>query len=220
FTISTYDDVPNTNSVYLRNMTLADGYTEANGGAINVERGNVYMSGLNIYGCEAMQYGGAIYAEDSEITLVDCRIGGNKAAYYGGVVNQFGSTVLIRSVVAENVGTIKDADVWGFYPNNYANSRYSVVGFVKNVLIKTDEQYGNLVGTEENPLKPFVAVSVGNLELKPEYANALAPASAAVLDDALAAFVDEEDETELAIDLAVLEETVFDDDLFASFEQF
>ena len=220
FTISTYDDVPNTNSVYLRNMTLADGYTEANGGAINVERGNVYMSGLNIYGCEAMQYGGAIYAEDSEITLVDCRIGGNKAAYYGGVVNQFGSTVLIRSVVAENVGTIKDADLWGFYPNNYANSRYSVVGFVKDVLIKTDEQYGNLVGTEENPLKPFVAVSVGNLELKPEYANALAPASAAVLDDALAAFVDEEDETELAIDLAVLEETVFDDDLFASFEQF
>jgi len=87
-------------------------------------------------------------------------------------------------------------------------------------LIKTDEQYGNLVGTEENPLKPFVAATVGNLELKPEYANALAPASAAVLDDAFAAFVDEEDETELAIDLAVLEETVFDDDLFASFEQF
>jgi len=86
-------------------------------------------------------------------------------------------------------------------------------------LIKTDEQYGNLVGTEENPLKPFVAATVGNLELKPEYANALAPASAAVLDDAFAAFVDEED-AELAVDLAVLEETVFDDDLFASFEQF
>ena len=219
FTISTYDGVPNTNSVFLRNMTLADGYTTKNGGAINIERGNVYMSGLNIYGCESMQYGGAIYAEDSEITLVDCRIGGNKATYYGGVVNQFGSTVLIRSVVAENVGTIKDADLWGFYPNNYANSRYSIVGFVKDVLIKTDEQYGNLVGTEENPLKPFVAATVGNLELKPEYANALAPASAAVLDDAFAAFVDEED-AELAVDLAVLEETVFDDDLFASFEQF
>lgn len=216
FTISTYDGVSNTNSVYLRNMTLADGYTTKNGGAINIERGNVYMSGLNIYGCEAMQYGGAIYAEDSEITLVDCRIGGNKAAYYGGVVNQFGSTVLIRSVVAENVGTTKNADLWGFYPN----SRYSVVGFVKDVLIKTDEQYGNLVGTEANPLKPFVAATVGNLELKPEYANALAPVAAAVLDDAFAAFVDEEDETELAVDLAVLEETVFDDDLFASFEQF
>ncbi|MBQ8363008.1 MAG: hypothetical protein IJX36_03640, partial [Thermoguttaceae bacterium] len=219
FTISTYDGVPNTNSVFLRNLTLADGYTTKNGGAINIERGNVYMSGLNIYGCESMQYGGAIYAEDSEITLVDCRIGGNKATYYGGVVNQFGSTVLIRSVVAENVGTIKDADLWGFYPNNYANSRYSVIGFVKDVLIKTDEQYGNLVGTEANPLKPFVAATVGNLELKPEYANALAPASAAVLDDAFAAFVDEED-AELAVDLAVLEETVFDDDLFASFEQF
>ncbi|MBQ7813796.1 MAG: hypothetical protein IJ387_04785, partial [Thermoguttaceae bacterium] len=219
FTISTYEGVPNTNSVYLRNLTLADGYTTKNGGAINVERGNVYMSGLNIYGSESMQYGGAIYAEDSEITLVDCRIGGNKAAYYGGVVNQYGSTVLIRSVVAENVGTTKSADLWGFYPNNYANSRYSVIGFVKDVLIKTDEQYGNLVGTEANPLKPFVAATVGNLELKPEYANALAPASAAVLDDAFAAFVDEED-AELAVDLAVLEETVFDDDLFASFEQF
>ncbi|MBQ9798341.1 MAG: hypothetical protein IJO40_00180, partial [Thermoguttaceae bacterium] len=219
FTISTYDGVPNTNSVFLRNMTLADGYTTKNGGAINIERGNVYMSGLNIYGCESMQYGGAIYAEDSEITLVDCRIGGNKATYYGGVVNQFGSTVLIRSVVAENVGTIKSADLWGFYPNNYANSRYSIVGFVKDVLIKTDEQYGNLVGTEANPLKPFVAATVGNLELKPEYANALAPASASILDDAFAAFVDEED-AELAVDLAVLEETVFDDDLFASFEQF
>ena len=225
FTISTYDGVPNTNSVYLYNLTLTDGYTRQNGGAINIERGNVYMSGLNIYGCEAMQYGGAIYAEDSEITLVDCRIGGNSATYYGGVVNQYGSTVLLNCYVAENVGTTKNSDVWGFYPQNYANSKNNVIGFVRDVFI-VDGQYGNRVGTETNPLKPFVAVSVGNLELKPENAwgGATTPTnpvvSSSVLDDAFAAFVDEEDETELAIDLAVLEETVFDDDLFASFEQF
>ncbi len=223
FTIALNSDDAVYGNVYdftISNLTLADGYAAQNGGAIEISRGNVRLNGVDIYGCSVSGYGGAIYAEDSELTLENCRIGGNKAVYYGGVVNQFGSTVLIRSVVAENVGTTKSADLWGFYPNNYANSRYSVIGFVKDVLIKVDEQYGNLVGTEENPLKPFVAATVGNLELKPEYANATTPASAAVLDDALAAFVDEEDATELAIDLAVLEENVFDDDLFASFEQF
>ncbi|MBP3557709.1 MAG: caspase family protein [Thermoguttaceae bacterium] len=224
FTISTYEGIPNTNSVFLRNLTLADGYTTKNGGAINIERGNVYMSGLNIYGCESMQYGGAIYAEDSEITLVDCRIGGNKAVYYGGVVNQFGSTVLLNCYVAENVGTTKNSDVWGKHAQNYANSKNNVIGFVKDITI-VDGVYGNRVGTEANPLKPFVGVTVGNLEIKPETAWGGAttpttpPVSASILDDAFAAFVDE-DETELAIDLAVLEETVFDDDLFASFEQF
>ena len=157
------------------------------------------------------------------ITLENCRIGGNTATYYGGVVNQYGSTVLLNCYVAENVGLTKNSDVWGYYPNNYANSKNNVIGFVQDILI-VDGQYGNRVGTAANPLKPFVNVSVGNLEIKPENAWGAAtpttpPVSSAVLDDAFAAFVDEED-AEIAVDLAVLEENVFDDDLFASFEQF
>lgn len=203
----------------ISNLTLTDGYTTKNGGAIEISRGNVRLNGVDIYGCSAGQYGGAIYAYDSELTLENCRIGGNTATYYGGVVNQYGSTVLLNCYVAENVGTTKNSDVWGYYPQNYANSKNNVIGFVQDVTI-VDGQYGNRVGTATNPLKPFVNVSVGNLEIKPENAwGAAAPVSSSVLDDAFAAFVDEED-AELAVDLAVLEETVFDDDLFASFEQF
>lgn len=215
-----YAEVMNAYNVTLRNLTIADGYAAKNGGGVEISRGYVYMNGVDIYGCRAMQYGGAIYARDGELTLENCRIGGNSATYYGGVVNQFGSTVLIGCYVAENVGSTKNSDVWGEYPRNYANSKNNVIGFVKDITI-VDGEYGNRVGTEANPLKPFVAVSVGNLEIKPESAwgGAKAPVSSSVLDDALAAFVDE-DETDLAIDLAVLEETAFDDDLFASFEQF
>ncbi|MBR5244272.1 MAG: hypothetical protein IKW13_08555, partial [Thermoguttaceae bacterium] len=213
----------NVNDFTISNLTLTDGYTTKNGGAIEISRGNVRLNGVDIYGCSAGQYGGAIYAYDSELTLENCRIGGNAATYYGGVVNQYGSTVLLNCYIAENVGATKNSDVWGYYPQNYANSKNNVIGFVQDVTI-VDGQYGNRVGTATNPLKPFVNVSVGNLEIKPETAWGAAtpttpPASASVLDDAFAAFVDEED-AELAVDLAVLEETVFDDDLFASFEQF
>jgi hypothetical protein len=207
----------------ISNLTLTDGNTTKNGGAIEISRGNVRLNGVDIYGCSAGGYGGAIYAYDSELTLENCRIGGNTATFYGGVVNQYGSTVLLNCYVAENVGTTTNSDVWGDYPQNYANSKNNVIGFVQDVTI-VDGQYGNRVGTAANPLKPFVNVSVGNLEIKPENAWGAAtpttpPVSSSVLDDAFAAFVDEED-AELAVDLAVLEETVFDDDLFASFEQF
>ncbi|MBR4833393.1 MAG: caspase family protein [Thermoguttaceae bacterium] len=211
----------NVNDFTIANLTLTDGYTTKNGGAIEISRGNVRLNGVDIYGCSAGQYGGAIYAYDSELTLENCRIGGNTATYYGGVVNQYGSTVLLNCYVAENDGTTKNSDVWGDCAHNYSNSKNNVIGFVKDITI-VDGEYGNRVGTEANPLKPFVAVSVGNLEIKPESAwggSTKPVASAAVLDDAFAAFVDEED-AELAVDLAVLEENVFDDDLFASFEQF
>ena len=227
FSIALNADDPvygNVNDFTISNLTLTGGNTTKDGGAIEISRGNVLLNGVDIYGCSAGGFGGAIYAYDSELTLTNCRIGGNTAAYYGGVVNQFGSTVLLNCYVAENVGLRKNSDVWGYYPNNYANSKNNVIGFVQDVLI-VDGQYGNRVGTEANPLKPFVNVSVGNLEIKPEagWGGATTPTtppvSASILDDAFAAFVDEED-AELAVDLAVLGETVFDDDLFASFEQF
>ncbi|MCF0233813.1 MAG: caspase family protein, partial [Thermoguttaceae bacterium] len=145
----------NVANVNINNLTLTNGYTAASGGAISVGAGNVWMSGLNIYGCVAAQYGGAIYAENSEILIVDSRIGANTAAYYGGVVNQYGRTVLRNTYVAENVGTTQNADVWGKYPANFNNSQNSVIGFVKDIDLK-DGDRNNKIGTETNPIKCFV----------------------------------------------------------------
>ena len=203
----------NVPDVYIRNLKLTGG-SATNGGAINVTSGNVYMSNLWIYGNEAARYGGAIYANNSELTIVDCRIGGNHASYYGGVVNEFGKTVLTNSYVAENTATIANAgaDIWGRAAVNYVNSKNNVVGYVADNITLYDGVNNNRIGTAENPIKPFVSASTGNLEVLTEYAL---DASASKIDTFFENFVDEES-SDLAVELDA-ELSVFDDELFEEF---
>ena len=195
-------------NVYIQNLTITGGKA-TDGGAVYVARGNVYFGGVTIWGNEATRYGGAIYAYDSELTIADSRIGGNTARYYGGVVNEFGKTVLTRSYVAENVGTNPNAtaDLWGRAAVNYVNSKHNVVGSVADNIKLFDGVDDNRVGTIDNPIKPFLSASTGNLEVLPEY---VIDGTAAVLDEAFATFVEED---ALDTDLAVLD----DDELFLEF---
>ena len=194
--------------VTLSNFTITGGLG-TNGGAVNVLSGNVYFVNMTIFGNEATKYGGAVYAYDSELTFIDSRVGGNTATYYGGIVNEFGKTVLTRSYVAENVGTNKNAtaDVWGRAAVNYVNSKNNVVGSVADNVTLYDGVDGNRVGTKDEPLKPFLAASAGNLEVLPEFVVN----SGAVLDEA---FADMGDDLDLDVDLAVLDDS---DDLFDVF---
>ena len=194
--------------VTLSNFTITGGLG-TNGGAVNVLSGNVYFVNMTIFGNEATKYGGAVYAYDSELTFIDSRVGGNTATYYGGIVNEFGKTVLTRSYVAENVGTNKNAtaDVWGRAAVNYVNSKNNVVGSVADNVTLYDGVDGNRVGTKDEPLKPFLAASAGNLEVLPEFVVN----SGAVLDEA---FADMSDALDLDVDLAVLDDS---DDLFDVF---
>lgn len=194
--------------VTLSNFTITGGLG-TNGGAVNVLSGNVYFVNMTIFGNEATKYGGAVYAYDSELTFIDSRVGGNTATYYGGIVNEFGKTVLTRSYVAENVGTNKNAtaDVWGRAAVNYVNSKNNVVGSVADNVTLYDGVDGNRVGTKDEPLKPFLAASAGNLEVLPEFVVN----SGAVLDEA---FADMSDALDLDVDLVVLDDS---DDLFDVF---
>ncbi len=213
FDINVTSNTPDVADVWLTGLTLTDGFTTASGGAINIESGNVWLTDVNIYGCSAAQYGGAIYAYDSELLLANCKIGGNSAGYYGGVVNQYGRTVLQGSYIAENTGTKQNADVWGYYPANFANSKNNVIGFVKDVYLY-DGVDGNKIGTQDNPIKPFTSVSTGDFTLKPEEQWRRATPAAAAAEKAFTAF--DEDDFEIEFDLTTLEETAFDDDLLES----
>lgn len=190
-------------NIYIQNLTITGGKA-TNGGAVNVARGNVYLGNVQIWGNKATKYGGAIYAYNSELTIVNSRIGGNTATYYGGVVNEFGKTVLRNSYVAENVGTNVNAtaDIWGKAVVNYVNSKNNVVGSVADNITLYDGVNNNRVGTKENPIKPFVSAATGNLEVLPEF---IVDESAAVLDDAFEAFV----EDDLDVELSVLDDDVF-----------
>lgn len=188
--------------VYLYNLILTGGYSSANGGAINISRGNVYVANTDIWGNEAVKYGGAIYAYDSELTLVDCRIGGNYAKYYGGVVNEFGKTVLTRSYVAQNgAGTVGcQADLWGRAATNYVNSKNNVVGSVADNIKLYDNVDNNRVGTAEEPLTPFVDPEHGNLNITGNWGvdDPDEQTADSVLDEAFASF------DELDVDLDIL----------------
>ncbi len=187
-------NVPN---VYLRNMTLTGGYTNANGGAINITSGNVYVQNLDIWGNTAVKYGGAIYAYDSELTIDNCRIGGNVATYYGGVVNEFGKTVLTHSYVAENSAVIVgcSADLWGRAATNYVNSKNNVVGSVAANIKLYDKVDNNRIGTATDPIKPFVSAATGNLTVQQEWI--IDDATDAVLDEAFAELFNDELDIEL-----------------------
>ncbi len=191
----------------LTNMTLTNGYTLTNGGAINISSGNVYLANLDIYGNYASKYGGAVYARDSELTIVDCRIGGNSATYYGGVVNEFGKTVLTRSYVAENTSIIANAnaDLWGRAAVNYVNSKSNVVGSVADNIKLYDGVDDNRVGTAESPIQPFVSAATGNLNVKSEWViggdTTTDDATEAVVDEAFALFAEDGLDVDLDDDL-------------------
>ncbi|MDO4587009.1 MAG: caspase family protein [Planctomycetia bacterium] len=200
-------NVPN---VYIQDINLKKGYSKNNGGAIYIGSGNVYLEGVNITQSEASGWGGAIYAEDSELTLFKVKIGGNRAAYYGGVVNQYGTTLVGQSVIAENVGTIRNEDIFGKavrnYYTTYGTYGYNIIGAAGNISI-INGQDNCLVGTVANPIRPFVDAANGNLNLKPEYISVITPPTTT------ANYQNEVDQ--LFREMIEEEELLFDDDLLS-----
>ena len=67
-------------SLTLNDLTMSNGFSQENGGAISVTGGVLTLNNSAVSGSGARGLGGGIYAVDSDVTLVDSVVSGNATA--------------------------------------------------------------------------------------------------------------------------------------------
>ncbi|MCL4835705.1 MAG: hypothetical protein KJZ86_24925 [Caldilineaceae bacterium] len=102
-------------SLFLKNITLTDGYWEGNGGAI-ANYGNLVVQNSFIYNSVAAgeaSRGGAIYNEGGAVTLRVSSLISNRAGRFGGGIASSGGTVdIFSSTIQENHAPTGGGGLW------------------------------------------------------------------------------------------------------------
>lgn len=102
-------------SLFLKNITLTDGYWDGNGGAI-ANYGNLVVQNSSIYNSVAAgeaSWGGAIYNEGGSVTLRNSSLNSNRAGQYGGAIASGSGTVdIFNSTLQENFAPNGGGGLW------------------------------------------------------------------------------------------------------------
>ncbi|MBP8125336.1 MAG: hypothetical protein KAZ26_22000, partial [Caldilineaceae bacterium] len=102
-------------SLFLKNITLTDGYWDGNGGAI-ANYGNLIVQNSAIYNSVAAgeaSVGGAIYNQGGTVTLRNSSLTSNRAGQFGGGIASSGGTVdIFNSTLQENSAPNGGGGLW------------------------------------------------------------------------------------------------------------
>ncbi|RLT43494.1 MAG: hypothetical protein DWI57_04260 [Chloroflexi bacterium] len=102
-------------SLFLKNISLTDGYWDGNGGAI-ANYGNLVVQNSFIYNSVAAgeaSWGGAIYNEGGSVTLRNSSLNSNRAGQYGGGIASGSGTVdIFNSILQENFALNGGGGLW------------------------------------------------------------------------------------------------------------
>ncbi len=102
-------------SLFLKNITLTDGYWEGNGGAI-ANYGSLVVQNSTIYNSVAAgetSGGGAIYNEGGALTLRNSTLLNNRAGQFGGAIaSSSGTLAIFNSTIQENSAPNSGGAIW------------------------------------------------------------------------------------------------------------
>ncbi|MGH8985368.1 MAG: choice-of-anchor Q domain-containing protein [Acidimicrobiia bacterium] len=155
---------PDQSDVTLQNVTLTGGREPDDGGAIDMNGGNLTMIESALVGNCAADSAGAIENEDGDTTIIRSTLAGNDADDQGGAVrSKRGNTLIVNSTVTENtqaqLGAVDsgqmdavDASLTLVYSTIVANANDASVDCDVGVLSEADTDTDGDVGAAQvNP---------------------------------------------------------------------
>jgi hypothetical protein len=111
--------------------------------------GTVTVTNSTIFGNTASYYGGGIY-NNGTINVTNSTIIGNTASSSGGGIYNSGTLRLYNTIVAKNSSDI-------YHYSGITSGYNNLIGNGSGQTSLTNNVYGNLVGTAENPIDPFLS---------------------------------------------------------------